>query len=296
MIRSMTGYGQAHAELTEARVRVELRSVNHRFGDLRLRIPAGFAARESELRRRVLSKIRRGRIELQIEIEPLAGAEPAPRWNRPLARAAIEAARELRGELGEAGHGLDATALLSLPGMFRAPSEPDDCDEERFAEVGAVLDRAISALDRDRLREGGHLRDELVERVARMREHTDRIREVAATAPETVRDRLLARLGALTPEVRLDPERMAQEAALLADRCDVTEEVVRLAGHLEATAALLAVGDDEPKGKRLDFLMQEVHRETNTINSKSTDLELSRLALAMKAEIEKVREQVQNVE
>jgi uncharacterized protein (TIGR00255 family) len=122
------------------------------------------------------------------------------------------------------------------------------------------------------------------------------IHESAATQPEAVRARLVERLGRLAGDVDLDPARVAQEAVILADRCDVTEELVRLAGHLKQAKALLDEPDGEPVGKRLDFLLQEIQRETNTVNSKSADLDLSRRALALKAEVEKVREQVQNLE
>ncbi len=129
-----------------------------------------------------------------------------------------------------------------------------------------------------------------------MQDLTRTMTERAATVPATVRDRLIARLESLGVDLQLDPGRVAQEAALLADRCDVTEELVRLEGHLQQTIALVSEPDGQPVGKRLDFLLQEIHRETNTVNSKSSDLELTRTALAMKAEAEKVREQVQNLE
>ena len=125
---------------------------------------------------------------------------------------------------------------------------------------------------------------------------TGEMTERAATVPATVRERLIARLDNLGADLQLDPARVAQEAALLADRCDVTEELVRLAGHLKQTIELVGSPDGQPVGKRLDFLLQEIHRETNTVNSKSSDLELTRSALSMKAEAEKVREQVQNLE
>jgi uncharacterized protein (TIGR00255 family) len=147
-----------------------------------------------------------------------------------------------------------------------------------------------------RRREGEHLRGELLQRLESMVAAVGRIRQRAAVIPVLLRDRLVERLRVLSREVELDAGRVAQEAALLADRSDVTEEVVRLEGHLERAVGLLRAGESEPVGKRLDFLLQEMQRETNTINSKAADLAVSRDALELKAEIEKVREQTQNVE
>ena len=157
-------------------------------------------------------------------------------------------------------------------------------------------DQALQVLEQDRDREGQHLQRELKRRLTGMFKILERIGKRAAMLPGTVRDRLVERLKALSEEVAIDPQRVAQEAAMLADRSDLTEELVRLEGHLEQALSLIGQPDGQPVGKRMDFLMQEINRETNTVNSKSADLELSREALALKAELEKVREQIQNVE
>jgi uncharacterized protein (TIGR00255 family) len=180
--------------------------------------------------------------------------------------------------------------------MFRSGAVELDWDDEQREALHESLARALAALDTERQREGRHLQQELSQRLAAMATLTDEIRRRAVSQPGRVRDRLVERLRALAPEVIVDPARLAQEAALQADRCDVTEELVRLEGHLEQARALVDRPDGEAVGKRLDFLVQEIHRETNTVNSKSADLEMSRKALALKAEVEKVREQIQNVE
>jgi uncharacterized protein (TIGR00255 family) len=295
MIRSMTGYGQASAELGEARVSVELRSLNHRHADLRLRLPPELAASEREIRRQVLSRVKRGRVELTVNVEPLEGGAGAPHLNRSLVREVVAAEVTLREEFAVEGT-LDLATLLSVPGMFRTgPIELEWDDARRQALDGAIV-AALDALDRERLREGEHLRQELSERLAGMAAIAAEIRDGAAVQPEAVRGRLVERLSRLAADVDLDPARVAQEAVILADRCDVTEELVRLEGHLDQAKSLLDRPDGDPVGKRLDFLWQEIQRETNTVNSKSADLELSRRALALKAEVEKVREQVQNLE
>jgi uncharacterized protein (TIGR00255 family) len=168
-------------------------------------------------------------------------------------------------------------------------------EEEREALFNAV-DMALSALDADRRREGEALKREILDRLTTMTRLTTEARERAGAIPDQLKQKLLQRLATLGSDVELDPSRLAQEATFLADRADVTEEIVRLEGHLAQAGGLLEKPDGGPVGKRLDFLLQEIHRETNTICSKSSDLELTRGALALKAEAEKVREQIQNLE
>jgi uncharacterized protein (TIGR00255 family) len=295
MIRSMTGYGHATAELGDARVSVELRSLNHRYADVRLRLPPELAASERDFRRKVLARVKRGRVELSINVEPLAGGPGAPQLNRALVREVLGATATLRDEFGVEGTAGLAT-LLGVPGMFRSgPIELEWTDAQRET-LERSLAAALDALDQERCREGEHLRQELSGRLNGMVSIAAEMRERVAELPSTVRERLVERLKSLAADVELDPARIAQEAAILADRCDVTEELVRLDGHLQQARTLLDPGDGDVVGKRLDFLLQEINRETNTVSSKSADLELSRRALALKAEVEKVREQVQNVE
>ena len=295
MIRSMTGYGQASAELPQGRVNVTLRTVNHRYADVRLRLPAGLLGREAELRRKILGKIKRGRVEVSIDLEGFGGSESRSQFNRPLLMEILSSAEQLRDEFQIPG-GLDLQTLLGVPGIFKAVSTEQVWDETLMAALDEATGGALAALEKERCREGQHLREEMQQRLAAMRDLASEVERLAAGEPTRLRDRLLERLGTLGGNPELDPARVAQEAALLADRCDVTEEVVRLTGHLDQVQALLEKPDGEPLGKRLDFLLQELNRETNTINSKSSLLDLSRCALGLKAEIEKVREQIQNVE
>jgi len=295
MIRSMTGYGQASAELGEARVSVELRTLNHRYADLRLRLPAELASSEREIRRKVLAGIKRGRVEMTVNVEPLEGGTSTPRLNQAFVSEVIAASAKLRDEFQIEGKP-DLEALLGVPGMFRAgPIELEWNDAQREA-LDQAITAALDALDKERRREGEHLQQELSRLLAGMAAIAAEIRAHAATQPAAVRERLVERLNTLASGVELDPARVAQEAVILADRCDVTEELVRLEGHVEQARSLLDRPDGEPVGKRLDFLLQEIQRETNTVNSKSADLDLSRKALALKAEVEKAREQVQNLE
>jgi uncharacterized protein (TIGR00255 family) len=295
MIRSMTGFGQASAEVGEARVIVELRAVNHRYADLRMKLPQELASTESEIRRKVLARIKRGRIELWVSVGPLDGGMAAPRLNQTLLDEVLVAARTLGERYGVDGR-VDVNTLLAIPGMFRTGPAELAWDAAHLAAIDAALDAALEALDAERAREGSHLRAELSSRLRAMAALVARARERAAALPRELRERLVRRLETQAADVALDPTRVAQEAVLLADRADVTEEIVRLEGHLARASELVDHPDAEPVGKRLDFLLQEIHRETNTVNSKSADLELGRLALALKVEAEKVREQLQNLE
>jgi len=295
MIRSMTGFGQGTAEGPGVRVTAQARSVNNRFADVRLRLPAELAPAEATVRRAVLDRVRRGRVEMEVTVDRSEGAAAPVLVNRPLAEGIVRAARALRDELRLHGE-IDLATLVGMPGVLRPPAAPASLDGAGMAAVLEAVRAAVEALDAERLREGESLRADLLERLARMESLASGIRTRAGEVPAVVQRRLLARLSELSTEVALDPARVAQEVAFLADRCDVTEELVRLDGHLAQARALLSEPDGEPVGKRLDFLLQEIHRETNTINAKASDLDISRKALDLKTESEKVREQIMNLE
>jgi len=291
----MTGYGQATRESDDIRVTVEVRGVNHRYADLRFRLPGEIQDQEAELRRRVLERVQRGRVEVGVRVEPTDALESRPVLNRPLLEEVVRAAQGAGRDLGLEGD-LDLASVLTIPGMFRVESVEVRWSEERTVVIRETLDAALDAFVADRTREGEALREEIVARVERMIGDAAAAKQHAAALPEALRDRLLQRLSGLSTGVELDPARVAQEAAYLADRSDVTEEIVRLEGHLAQLKALCGPGNDEPLGKRLEFLLQEIHREANTVCSKSADLGLTRLALAIKLDVEKAREQVMNLE
>jgi len=295
MIRSMTGYGQGTAERSGLRVGVELRSVNNRFADLRLRLPQDLASSEREIRSRILGRVKRGRVELAVTIERVSEGEPRPALNRTLL-AQLLAARQSLSEEFDIDGPLELSTVLAVPGMLRVDNDDEDWTEEGRVALTDALELALESLDNDRGREGQNLQRELQERITGMIRALGSIREHTEAMPGRLRDRLIERLRALGGEIELDPARVAQEAVLLAERADVTEEIVRLEGHLQQARALLEGTASDPIGKRMEFLLQEIHRETNTLTSKSTDLTLSAAALSLKSETEKVREQIQNLE
>jgi uncharacterized protein (TIGR00255 family) len=295
VIRSMTGYGKGSAELPGVRITVEMKTLNNRFADVRLRLPSELSSEEGEIRRRVLTRVQRGRVEMSLDVERTSASTAGVTLNRPLVRAILDAASQLQSDSEVEGR-IDVNTLLGLPNVLVQERPLADLDEAGRAAIHRAVEGALDALDGERRREGEELRTEILARLAKMEGLVREIRGLAAEVPTTARRKLVERIEALTLSVPLDPARLAQETAFLADRCDVTEELVRLEGHVAQARALVESPDAEPVGKRLDFLLQEIHRETNTINSKSGELEISRRALALKSESEKVREQIQNLE
>jgi uncharacterized protein (TIGR00255 family) len=291
----MTGYGQGSAEVDALRVAVDMRSVNNRFTDVRLRIPGTAGPAETAIRRKVLGRVRRGRVEISVKLERVDGADVRPVLDRALLGEIVGAARTLREEF-ELDAQLGVGDVLGVPGLFKSSAVDVTWDEAEIGALYAAIDAGLEALDVDRCREGGLLGKDLLRRVSVLTELAASCRIRAQRMPALARDRLLERLRTLAQEVELDPNRLAQEAAVQADRFDVTEELVRLDGHLEQAATLLSSPDGKPLGKRMEFLLQEIQRECNTLGNKSIDLELTREVLEMKAEIEKIREQVQNLE
>lgn len=298
MLRSMTGYAQAQAEEGGWVARVTLKSVNHRFLDLRLRLPDELAPAEPRLRALVRDRVRRGHLDITFQLEN--AQRQAAEVNEELVRRYIELYRRLQKEYGLAGEP-DLGTLLRLPGALRAgPTAPTPEDSERLMALAErLLLEGLSRLDEMRSAEGSALARELRGCVERIRSGEMQLRGLSEKALPGAHQRLTERLRELLGDTSLDPARLAEEAAYLAERCDIREELTRLESHAAQFLELLE--SDGAVGKRLDFLVQEMNRETTTALSKSPGLEaegleMTRVGLEMKAEIERLREQVQNVE
>jgi len=296
----MTGYAQARGELHGWAVRVSVKSVNHRFLDLKLRIPEGFDLYELRLRQIVRDRIHRGHVEVTVSVEP--GKSAPVQVNREIVQAYLRAAEALRQET-KAATDMDVVALLRLPGVITGVTTAVPETEEEQEKLGQSLDsclrEGLSKLDDMRRAEGKHLVEELRARLAKIADDTVKVRELAATLRPAFSRRLDAKLKELLGGTGIDPARLAQEAALLAERSDISEELDRLRSHLQQFGKLLDGAGE--LGKKLDFLLQEMHREANTMLSKTPGVEsealaITGLALEIKAEIEKLREQVQNIE
>lgn len=298
--RSMTGYAMVRGEFNGWTIRVSVKSVNHRFLDVKIRIPDSLEPYEHRLRQAARERIHRGHIDIHVNAEP---GEAAPvHVNRELLKAYVNAAEELRKQTGGKAE-LDPVSLMRLPGVITGLASALPDTEEEQEEFGKELERylreALAKMDEMRRTEGRHLTEELRTRVTRIEERAEQVRELVGTLRPAFTRRLEARLKELLNGTTVDPSRLAQEAALLAERSDISEELDRLRSHLQQFSKLLDGAGE--LGKKLDFLLQEMHREANTMLSKTPGVESEALtitghALEIKAEIEKLREQVQNIE
>ncbi len=296
-LRSMTGYAQAQASGNGVGLRVSVRSVNHRFLDLHLRVPEGFEPLEPRIRQIVRDRVRRGHLDVTLRYE-LAGPA-AVAVNQEVAAAYLRAVEDLRKQFGVKTEP-DLASILRLPGVIGASAASPDEEIARLESVVAqCLTEALDKLDQMRESEAGALRDDMSGRLTSIAGLAVRVEALAERARPAFARRLELRLKDLLGGTSIDPARLAQEAALAAERSDVSEELARLASHVRQFEALLASASDV--GKKLDFLLQEMQREANTLLSKTPGneaegLEITELALEIKSEIEKIREQVQNIE
>lgn len=298
--RSMTGYAMARGEFHGWAIRVSVKSVNHRFLDIKLRIPESLEPYEHRLRQVVRARIHRGHLDVHVSAEP--GEDAPVHVNRELLKKYLRAAEDLREQSGGKSE-LDVVSLLRLPGVITGLASVLPESEEEQEEFGGALEKylldALAKMDEMRKVEGRHLAEELRARVGRIGEEAEQVRDLVATLRPAFARRLEARLRDLLGDTTVEPARLAQEAALLAERSDISEELDRLRSHLQQFTKLLDGAGE--LGKKLDFLLQEMHREANTMLSKTPGVEsealaITGLALEIKAEIEKLREQVQNIE
>lgn len=298
MVRSMTGFAQAQVEEGPWTLGVTVKALNHRFLDLHLRLPQELEAVEPLLRERVREKVGRGHVEVHFQVE--AHERRPLQVDKEFLRAYLELYAELKRE-HQLGGELDLTAVLRLPGVLRTSSPPLESEEaQRLVGLAErALREALERLNEMRRAEGAALERELRERIEQIASGQKELVKLGQRALPACHRRLTERLEELLGQSPLDPARLAQEAAYLAERSDVSEELTRLASHTEQFARLLS--SDGTVGKRLDFLLQEMNREANTILSKASGLEadgleMTRWGLEIKAQIERLREQVQNVE
>lgn len=292
MIRSMTGFGRGIATTDGVTLTVEIKTVNHRYCDIGIKAPRLFSACETDLRRNVGEKLKRGKIDLLVLLEYTAGGAALPVLNRPLAEAYLQVFTELREALNLSGE--IRPDLIAAQRDVVVMRENAICEEELCRCLFVALDRAIEAVEAMRFTEGEATCRDIAGRVALLDEHLEAISARSALVPKEWQVRLNERLTRLGPDFAFDPLRVAQEVAIFADRCDISEELSRFRSHLEQVRRLLCA--PEPVGRQLDFLVQELNRETNTMGSKSNDAELTRHVVQIKVELEKIREQVQNVE
>ncbi|MFN8178532.1 MAG: YicC/YloC family endoribonuclease [bacterium] len=288
----MTGYGAGQATRGGVLVRVEMRSVNHRFLDPALRISRDYQGLEDRIRERLRAALSRGRVTVSVDVET-EGSTSRLVLDESLAAEYLTILRILE-EKHHLAVASDSVAFAQLPDLVRHET-PKLRDEDIEAALDEAMDAALGQLDAMRKKEGEALRKDLAARLDRIDEILEAIERAGERASERTRDRISSRVASLVPEgIEPDTQRLATEIAILAEKADVTEEIVRFRAHTAAMRDFL--GKSDAVGRRMDFLLQEMNREGNTIGSKSSSAEIAHLIVEAKEEIERLREQVQNVE
>jgi uncharacterized protein (TIGR00255 family) len=293
-MKSMTGFGRGNVTGEAFNVTVEIKTVNNRYLDIHLRMSQELAPLEMNVRKVINSRLNRGRVDLSISLERTGSA--TYEINRNLIAGYIDALREIQSEFNLVGD-VDINTLTRLPGALGQARS--GIDEATSSGMMQAIGEALDDLEKMRAIEGATLADEMRLRLSKIEAEIPIIEDAAAGIVDVYRQRIHKRVSELLARgdnqvIELDAGRLAQEVAYLADRSDITEELTRLRSHLEQFR--VTVGTEGEVGKRLDFLLQELNREANTVLSKSTEIAIKDAGLAIKAEIEKLREQVQNVE
>ena len=292
MVKSMTGYGRAEETIRGCTITVELRSVNNRYLDCNIRLPRLYLFAEDGIKSRVQNIISRGKVDVFVTLDYAGKEEVKVTVNRPLADGYYGALKQL-AQSYQLSEDISVSLLSRFPDVLLAEKAEEDT-EQRAQDIYSVLDRALADFDEMRTKEGSRLRDDILSRAAAIE---DMVTFVEERSPQTVseyRAKLEARMQEVLQNTQIDESRLLTEAAIFADKVAVAEETVRLRSHIAQLREMLSKGG--ATGRKLDFLIQEFNREANTIGSKCSDIQISRQVVDIKAEIEKIREQVQNIE
>lgn len=292
MLRSMTGYGRSEEIAGGCHIVFEIRSVNHKFFEFSSRLPRGYQFLEDKLKAYTHSRVSRGKVDVFLQIENLEESNVGVLVNHSLASAYVEALEELKDRYC-LPDGVTLSILSRYPDIFSVHKAPED-EDAVWEAVKRAIEPALASFLSMREAEGQRLMDDVLEKAARIEVMVE---EVEKSTPETVREyqqRLRQKIEELLGDKQIDEQRLLTEVALFADKVAVDEETVRLKSHLRQFRQLVEVG--EPVGRKMDFLVQEMNREANTIGSKSQNSKIAYLVVDMKSEIEKIREQVQNIE
>lgn len=292
MVKSMTGYGRAEDTLNGCTITVELRSVNNRYLDCNVRMPRLYLFAEETIKSRVQNTISRGKVDVFVTLDSTGGEQVQVSVNQPLADGYYAALKELAERYG-LSKDISVSLLSRFPDVLLAEKAEEDV-EQRAQDICAVLDRALADFDQMRTREGARLEADVLSRAARIEELVGLVEERSPQTVAEYRAKLEARMNEVLSNTQLDPARILTEAAIFADKVAVDEETVRLRSHIGQLRHMLEQGG--ATGRKLDFLIQEFNREANTIGSKCSDIDIARHVVDIKAEIEKIREQVQNIE
>ena len=292
MVKSMTGYGRAEDTLNGCTITVELRSVNNRYLDCNVRMPRLYLFAEETIKSRVQNTISRGKVDVFVTLDSTGGEQVQVSVNQPLADGYYAALTQLAERYG-LSKDISVSLLSRFPDVLLAEKAEEDV-EQRAQDICSVLDRALADFDQMRTREGARLETDVLSRAARIEELVGKVEERSPQTVAEYRAKLEARMNEVLSNTQLDPARILTEAAIFADKVAVDEETVRLRSHIGQLRHMLEQGG--ATGRKLDFLIQEFNLEANTIGSKCSDIDIARHVVDIKAEIEKIREQVQNIE
>lgn len=294
MVKSMTGFGRGEYNDGKRNMLVEIKSVNHRYSDIQVRMPRRYSFAEDAIRNAVKAHISRGKIDVQLSVEYISESDIKVELNKPLAEQYISNFKELKDEYGVQGE-ITLELLSGMPEVLKQSSDVEDEEEIRSSIVKAT-DAAAENLEKMRAVEGEKLAQDLLKRADLIKDMVAEIEVKAASLPGIYKEKLTARINdILDGAAPVNEDRLAQEVAIFADKADITEEITRLKSHMDQMKSIIneSKGAD---GKKLDFLVQEMNREANTIGSKANDLGITEVMLRIKSEVEKIREQVQNIE
>lgn len=294
MIKSMTGFGRGEFSDGKRNVTVEIRTVNHRYCDIAVRMPRRYSFVEDKVRKTIRGKISRGKADVSILVENITESDVTIRLNEPVADQYIENLNRLKNEFRLDGE-ISLSLIAQMPEVLKQIPDVEDEDEMTRCILTPVM-QAVENLEEMRAAEGRKLAQDLLMRADLIRELVSRIEVKADDVPREYAKRLRDRIGELLEgSVEIPEDRIMVEAAIFADKCNITEELTRLKSHMDQMKTIITESSGAD-GKKLDFLVQEMNREANTIGSKANNLEITSLMLQIKAEIEKIREQVQNIE
>ncbi len=292
MIKSMTGYGGAKGVSGKTAITVELRSVNNRYLDCSVRIPRVYTAAEDSIKSAVSKTVSRGKVDVYITLDTSAADDTVITLNEPLAAAYVSIFDRM-AQLYEIPNDMTTTTLSRFPDILKAEKVEADRDV-LFADINAVLAEALSGYDAMRTTEGARLREDILSRLDSLESLVSKAELRSPATLGEYRERLVQKMQEVLASTNIEEQRILTEAAIFADKIAIDEETVRLRSHIAQVRAMMDA--NEAVGRKLDFIVQEMNREANTIGSKGNDLEMSKIVVDMKAVIEKIREQVQNIE
>ena len=292
MIRSMTGYGRSQQTLDGREILVEIKSVNHRYFEFSARVPRAYGYLEEKLKSFLQGKVSRGKIEMGVTIYNIEGKDALIEVNSSIAKGYVDALRKANESL-ELKDDITLSNLIRLPDIFNVIKNTED-EEVIWNDVKIAAEEALNNFVSMRETEGLKMREDVEQRLDYIEQLVGKVEERSPMVTEAYRERLYNKLAEILNDKKIDEQRILTEAAIFSEKTAVDEETVRLKSHINQFRNLLEI--NEPVGRKLDFLIQEFNRESNTIGSKAQDVEITKIVVELKSEIEKIREQIQNIE